>query len=106
MGLEESTMRVFLAACLAIVLLAVGGYFAANAMQRLSGVAYTTEGARINPSWSWRRIFAKAAPSGRDGMSVPAAHAGMVDECDVGTTWRWILVDFSNESAKDVPDCQ
>jgi hypothetical protein len=101
-------MRVFLAACLAIVLLAVGGYFAANAMQRLSGVAYTTEGARINPSYSWRRMFAKQkqAPAGQAGMTVPAAHDGMADECDVSTTWRWILVDFSSESARDVPDCQ
>src|SRR5215813_12216258 len=99
-------MRAFLAACLAIIILAVGGYFAANAMQRLSGVAYTTEGARINPSWSWRRLFAKKAPDGRDGMSVPAAHAAMEDECDVGTTWHWILVDFSSDSAKDVPHCQ
>ena len=41
-------MRVFLVACLAIVILAVGGYLSVNAMQRLSGVAYTTEGARIN----------------------------------------------------------
>jgi hypothetical protein len=43
-------MRVFLAACLAIIVLAVGAYFSLNAIQRSSGVAYTTEGARINPS--------------------------------------------------------
>ena len=100
-------MRVFLAACFAIVILAVGGYFAANAVQRLSGVAYTTEGARINPSWSWRRLFAKKAPDGHAGsMTVAGTAAGMVEECDVGTTWRWILVDFSSDAAKDVPDCQ
>lgn len=40
-------MRVFLAACLAIVVLAVAGYFATNMMQTPSRVAYTTEGARI-----------------------------------------------------------
>jgi hypothetical protein len=39
-------MRVFLAACLAIIVLAVGGYFSVNVIQRSSGVAYTTEGAR------------------------------------------------------------
>jgi hypothetical protein len=105
--MEESPMRAFLAACLAIVILAVGGYFAANAMQRLSGVAYTTEGARINPSWSWRRLFSSAkTPAGQAGMTVAGTAAGMAEECDVGTTWRWILVDFSSDAARDVPDCQ
>lgn len=98
-------MRVFLTACLAIVILAVGGYFAVNAMQRPSTYAFTTEGARINPSWSMRKFFTGAkAPSGRDGMAIPAADRALAEECDVGTTWRWILVDFS-ESTHDVPEC-
>jgi len=99
-------MRVFLVACLAIVILAVGGYLSVNAMQRLSGVAYTTEGARINPSWSWRRLFARKAPDGRPGLAMPGVDAGMAEECDVITTWRWILVDFSSDTAKDAPDCR
>ena len=100
-------MRAFLAACVAIVILAVGGYFAASAMQRLSGVAYTTEGARINPSWSGRRMFSSLkTPAGQAGMTVAGTAAEMAEQCDVGTTWRWILVDFSDDAAKDVPDCQ
>jgi hypothetical protein len=100
-------MRAFLIACAAIVILAVGGYVSVNAMQRLSGAAYTTEGARITPSWSWRRLItrAKALPAGQAGTNVAPTSAGLVDECDVVTTWRWILVDFSN-TANEVPDCQ
>ena len=100
-------MRVFLAACLAIIVLAVGAYFSVNAIQRPSGVAYTTEGARINPSWSWRRMFtnAKATPAGQAGMTIPAGTLAMAEECDVVTTWRWIVVDFTTGGA-EAPDCQ
>jgi hypothetical protein len=98
-------MRVFLAACLAIVILAVGGYFSVNAMQRLSGAAYTTEGARIKASWSWRQMLPRAkVPAGQAGMAIPAAHGDMAAECEIETTWRWILVDFT-AGAQEVPDC-
>jgi hypothetical protein len=40
-------MRAFLAACVAIIVLAVGGYFGVNAIQKSSTSAYTTEGARM-----------------------------------------------------------
>ena len=100
-------MRAFLAACGAIVILAIVGYFGVNSVQRLSGVAYTTEGARITPSWSWRRLFSRtgAVPAANAGITVPTASASLAEECDVVTTWRWILVDFGS-AAKEAPDCQ
>jgi hypothetical protein len=101
-------MRAFLAACAAIIVLAIGGYFSVNSVQRLSGIAYTTEGARITPSWSWRRVFTRAgtAPAtAHAGLTIPAANAGLAEECDVATTWRWIFVDFG-DSAKDAPSCE
>ena len=45
-------MRVFLAACLAVIILALGTYFSLNTMQRSSSIAFATEGARIDPSWA------------------------------------------------------
>jgi hypothetical protein len=99
-------MRVFLAACLAIVVVMVGAYFALNAVQRPSGVAFTTEGARIDPSWTRRHlVHASATPAAPGGMAIPAADTAMADECDVGTTWKWILVDFG-ASSHDAPECQ
>ena len=40
-------MRAFLVACLAVIVIGAGGYFFLNAMQEPTGVAYTTDGARI-----------------------------------------------------------
>ncbi len=40
-------MRAFLAACLAIVIIAGVGFYATNLIQIPSSVAYTTGGARI-----------------------------------------------------------
>ena len=47
-------MRAFLAACLAIVILAVAGYFFTDALQELSAGAFTTESVRIDPGWTVR----------------------------------------------------
>jgi hypothetical protein len=94
-------MRVFLAACLAIVILAVAGYFATSMAQRLSGTAYTTEGARIKHSWTYRRIANRVAPSGH-GMAIPAGGSNVAEDCDVSTTLQWIMIDFG---AGDAPSC-
>jgi hypothetical protein len=88
-------MRVFLAACVAIIIIAITAYFTVNVMQRPSGIAYTTEGARIDPSWTSRRLLSRT--------STPVAQVGM-DECDGATTWRWVLVDLSG-NAREAPDC-
>jgi hypothetical protein len=81
-------MRAFLVACLAIVVVAVGGYFFVNAMQESSGLAYATDGARINTSWAWRSV------SGPTGASEPGTQPAQAHECDARKTWQWIFVDF------------
>ena len=96
-------MRVFLVACLAIVVLAIGSYFAVSAAQRASGVAYTTEGARIKQSWSYRRVAKRAAPASQ-GTNAPSTSVDASDECDVSSTWRWITVDFG-DAANEEPAC-
>jgi hypothetical protein len=94
-------MRVFLAACLAIVILAAAGYFATSMAQRLSGVAYTTEGARIKQSWTYRRIANRAAPTGH-GMAVPVGASNIAEDCEVSTTLQWIMIDFG---VAEAPAC-
>jgi len=94
-------MRVFLDACLAIVILAVAGYFATSMAQRLSGTAYTTEGARIKQSWTYRRVTNRAAPGGH-GMAMPTDASNVVEDCDVSTTLQWIMIDFG---AGEAPAC-
>lgn len=96
-------MRVFLIALLATVVLGAGSLFALNTAQRMSGAAYTTEGARIKQTWSARRVFAKAGPTGGD-MKAGGGDAGAKEGCEISSTWRWILVDFS-DSADDAPEC-
>ena len=90
-------MRAFLVACLAIVVIGAGGYFSLNAMQQPSGIAYTTDGARINPKWTWRSVFRPASargPATKTAINIPEAPGEMAEECDVRTTWQWIFVDF------------
>jgi hypothetical protein len=77
-------MRAFLLACLAIVVIGAGGYFFLSDMQQPSGVAYSTEGARIDTSWAWRSV---SGPTG-------ASEGAQAKECDPRKTWQWIFVDF------------
>lgn len=100
-------MRVFIIACLATVILAVGGLFALASVQRPAGLAYTTEGARISPSWSWRQMVTrtKAAPSNQASMTVPQASEAMAEDCDVSSAWSYILVDFRDSPTAD-PSCE
>lgn len=89
-------MRAFLLACLAIIVVAAGGYFALNALQRPSGSAFATDEARINPDWSWRSVFRPraGAPETRAAMKIPAAPSELVDDCHALAMWQWIFVDF------------
>ena len=50
-------MRVFLASCLAIILIAVSAIFVLNTAQRTAAAAYSTDGARIDPRWTLRRVL-------------------------------------------------
>jgi cytoskeletal protein CcmA (bactofilin family) len=47
-------MHVFLAACIAIITIATISHFALSALQRPTGLAYATDGVRIDPSWIGR----------------------------------------------------
>lgn len=99
-------MRVFLMSCLAVVILAVGAFLSLNAVQKPAGATYTTEGARINPSWSIRQVFSKpkAAPK-TVAMAMPASEGMSEDGCDVSSAWAMILADFSS-SATAEPTCE
>jgi cytoskeletal protein CcmA (bactofilin family) len=44
-------MPVFLAACIAIIAIGVMSHFALSALQQPTGLAYTSDGVRIDPGW-------------------------------------------------------
>jgi len=77
-------MRAFLLACLAILVIGVGGYFFLGSMQESSGAAFATDGARINPDWAWRSVSTQAGAG-----ETPQG------ECDTRKAWQWIFVDFA-----------
>src|SRR5262249_32303340 len=92
-------MRAFLAACLAIVVIAAGSYFALSTLQQPTGIAYTTDGARIRPQSSWRSAFPHAhvdsAPA-MTGTTIPKPVGEPANDCNMRTAWQWIFVDFGN----------
>ena len=92
-------MRVFLYALLATFIIGAGSVVALNTAQKLSGTAYTTEGARIKQSWSTKRMMAKAGPQGGT-MTAGAGDTG-AESCDTSSAWRLILVDFSDNTADE-----
>jgi hypothetical protein len=98
-------MRVFMIACLAVVVLALGAFYTLNSMQKPAGATYTTEGARINPKWSLRQVFSKpkAAPK-TVSLAMPESD-GVADDCGVSSAWTLILADFSS-SATAEPACE
>ena len=89
-------MRVFLIAVLATVVIAVGSVLALSTSQKLSGAAYTTEGARIKQSWTTKQMMKKQGPAG-GAMTVGAGETS-AEGCDVSSAWRLITVDFSESS--------
>ena len=94
-------MRVFLIACLAVVVLALGAFLSLNAVQKPAGVSYSTEGARISPGWSMRQVFSKArAAPNTVAMAVPASD-NMAEENCVASAWALILADFSESPTAD-----
>jgi hypothetical protein len=97
-------MRAFLASCAVAIILAIAGVFLLGTAQRSTGTAFSTEGVRINPTWSWRQVFRKtvSSPSGSQAPSGPTeaalAHVGP-ESCEETNAYRWIFVDFGeNES--------
>jgi hypothetical protein len=47
-------MHVFLVACIAIIAIGLISHFALRALQQPTGLAYATDGVRIDPSWIGR----------------------------------------------------
>jgi hypothetical protein len=82
-------MRAFLVACLALVAIAAGGYFFLGALQQPSGVAFATDGARIDANWAWRSV---SGPAG----ATETAQA----ECDARKTWQWGFVDLGRPTGE------
>ena|ERR1700688_3648329 len=100
-------MRAFLAACIAAIILAACGVFALGAVQKASGTAFSTEGVRIDPSWSWRQMFRRSAsnPSvqrAQSGQDMSAAVAQLGPQgCEDTGAFRWLFVDFGESSESD-----
>jgi hypothetical protein len=96
-------MRVFLIACLAMVVLAVGGFYALASVQKPSGAVYVTEGARTSPKWSWRQVMSrpKAGPQ-TVAMAMPEPTGALGDDCNISSAWGWILADFTASPTSDV----
>jgi len=111
-------MRVFLIALFVTVILAFGSIFALNTAQRTSATAYTTDGVRTNPAWTWRRIIRTSADLGKAGQAAnsgtrvdPASMRQEQDEapgavCEQFGALKWLFVDFgdSNDSG-DLAGC-
>jgi hypothetical protein len=106
-------MRVFLASLLTAIVFGAVALFALAPAQRTSALAYTTEGARINPKWSLRSILpasnkARVGQVANTGPGLnPGAIGGEIDEsgaagdgCDQSSALGMIFIDFG-DSAKD-----
>jgi hypothetical protein len=75
-------MRSFLIACAAMIALAVGGALVLGVAQMPTGVAFSTDGARINPTWSYRK-----------GRSAQPPPSGSEIEVECETSW-YLFVDL------------
>jgi hypothetical protein len=64
-----------------IGLIGAGGYFVLGSLQEPTGLAYSTEAARIDPSWSWRETSTKL-------LETPS------EQREPRKSWQWFLVDF------------
>lgn len=76
-------MRAILLAWLAIFVTGAAGCLGINMLQQSSGLAYSTDGARIDTSWAWRST----------GTREPITEA---EECDTRKPWQWFFVDFGH----------
>jgi hypothetical protein len=82
-------MRAFLLSCVAAVVLGVVAYVSLNSIQQPSGIAYATDGARIDPQWSWRSgVAGSASGPTEDGA------------CSLRTAWQWVFVDLGDPNGE------
>ena len=102
-------MRAFLAAFAAAIILAACGVLALGAIQKPAGVAFSTDGARIDPHWSWRQHFRRSWRNPPPATVIPqspeeraAARARLGPEgCEEPNAYRWIFVDFGEANEND-----
>ena len=101
-------MRVFLVSVLAAFIIAGGSLMGLGAMQRTSGAAYSTDGVRLNPSWTWRRFLPASMNQARVGQKGnqtaglnPNAVRSEQDEaiaagetCEQSSALRWMFIDL------------
>jgi hypothetical protein len=99
-------MRVYLIACVAIVVIGLAALLTLYPLQkRASEKAFTTEGARITPSWSARQIFSRPKPAPKTvAMATPTSEGMAEDQC-ASSAWTMILADFST-SLTDEAACE
>jgi hypothetical protein len=93
---EEGMMRAFIIACAVTIVLAVGGVLALQVSQKPTGMAFSSEGVRINPTWSYRKVIRRKPPSpGREVMSkqeIMSATGDIEVECEDPS--GYLFVDF------------
>jgi hypothetical protein len=106
-------MRVFLAAVLTAFILAFVALLALNTTQRTAAAAYTTEGARINPAWSWRAVLRRSTNQAAVGQRMspgsgvnPAQiqldpDASPDYTCQQTSALQWLFVDFTETATGD-----
>ena len=87
-------MRAFSAACLAIILIVVGGYFVLSAVQQPSGVAFASDAARIDTSWAWR------SPLSFTSVADPGKKTVQEEACQKHSPWQWIFIDFGRRDGE------
>lgn len=94
-------MRIFLMACLAVVVLAAGAVFLLGSAQQPTGYAYTTTGARPEMGWVWRQPV-ESAPQASSMSKMSDTSGG---NCRSTGAWTYIITDFRGTPTAD-PVCR
>ncbi len=94
-------MRVFLTACLAVVVLAIGAVFLLGSAQQPSGYAYSTTAARPEMGWVWRQPVETAPQSSAMSKTSEASDGN----CRSAGVWTYIVTDFRGTRTAD-PVCR
>src|SRR5262249_48796299 len=89
-------MRAFIIACAVMLVLAASGVLALQVSQKPTGMAFSSEGVRINPTWSYRKVIRrKPPPAGSEAMSkeeMMSARHDIEVECEDPS--GYLFVDF------------
>jgi hypothetical protein len=103
-------MRAFLLSIAAIIVVAIVSVFALGALQKSSGLAYSTPGTRVSSS-SYLRRMAQASME-KVGLKTKATNSGLnvggmtgqqgEDTCQEVSAWQAIFIDFGNQSEDEV----